>query len=149
LKLKSIPRWKKIKILQTLVAIIIIISITSISVYSLRHSQSPLITSGEAVRLKIVVPKNGACGIGVEEEIKIYAVDELDRIVRTRNDTIILSLSSDSAALNTTKITLRNGEATVTIFCPINENLLMEAAWLDGESYLESAIEQLFFGEFQ
>ncbi|MCW4033339.1 MAG: hypothetical protein NWF08_08140 [Candidatus Bathyarchaeota archaeon] len=149
MKFKSIPRWKKIKILQTLVAIIIIISITSISVYSLRHSQSPLITSGEAVRLKIVAPKNGACGIGVEEEIKIYAVDELDRIVRTRNDTIKLSLSSDSATLNATKITLRNGEAAVTIFCSINENLLMEATWLDGESYLESAIEQLFFGEFQ
>ena len=87
--------------------------------------------------------------IGVEEEIKIYAVDELGRIVRTRNDAVRLSLSSGSATLNATKITLRSGEAAVTIFCPINENVLMEATWLDGESYLESAIEQLFFGEFQ
>ena len=142
------PRWKKIKIFQTFVAVIIITSIISISVNSLRTPQLSSISSGKAVRLKIIVPEHGACEIGVDEEIRIYAVDEWDQIDRTRNDAVRLSLSSDLAKLNATKVTLKNGEGTVTIFCPVNENVIVETIWYDGESHLESAIEQLFFGEF-
>jgi hypothetical protein len=100
--------------------------------------------SKEAIKLKLVVPSMiPTCR---ETNMKLCAVNEASQIDITRNDTVELLLSDiNCAELNTSKVTLENGEATLKIIGKTDKNVIVAATWISGENYLKPAKVMISF----
>jgi hypothetical protein len=130
--LRYYPRWKKIRISQTIFsAAILVILIVSLVYFSL---PAPTTAKPIAVKLSLTVHPIS------EQEIYIIvsAVDELGQIDSTRDDTVELSLEgSSSSTLSQSKITLKNGEGRVGIQIFNQQNAFVKARWVSGETPLK------------
>lgn len=137
-KFKKIFAQSKRDIIHTLVSASILISISLMLLYRAWPEIYSPPPSKEAIKLKLVVPSMiPTCR---ETNMKLYAINEVGQIDITRNDTVYLLLSDTSCAeLNTSKVTLENGEATIKIIGKSDKSVIVVAAWVSGENYLKPA----------
>ena len=74
--------------------------------------------------------------------IRIWVEDQNGNLDMSRNDVIKINMAlSRILQLNQTQVVLKNGEAQVEII-PLEEgqeNVLLTAVWVSGDSYLEPA----------
>lgn len=139
-------RWRKVEIAHTLLSAIILASLLGAVVYHawpavFRHS------SPEAVKLLLIVPSPNTIIIGQPFAVKIYAANADDQTDRSRSDTVELMLDPPDcgAELNATRVTLLNGEATVTMLSTKSETVTLTANWVEGRTPLKSAVLSLSF----
>jgi hypothetical protein len=74
--------------------------------------------------------------------IRIWVIDEDGNVDRTRNDLIELTLSpSKILELRQSRVNLAQGEATIEVYAvgKGQDNVLLTAVWVSGESRLEPA----------
>ena len=135
---EKINAQNKRDILHTLISAFILISFSLMLLYRVWPEIYNPPTSNEATRLKLVVPS--MIPTYRETNMKLCAINEVGRTDTTRNDTIYLLLSDNNCAeLNTTKVTLENGEATVKIMGRTDKSVVVVATWVSGENYLNPA----------
>ena len=130
--------WRKIEIFQTIISLLIVSSIITFSVYSVCPSFFG--NPPKAVRLVLGGQSSNTIVIGQPEIIRVYAVDACGKIDRSRNDTVELVINPPDVGmiLNSTKSSLRNGEATFTVVIIRKEIFTLTAKWLEGRTTLES-----------
>jgi len=134
----QMKKWRKIEIFQSILSILIISSIIIFSFYSVCPSFFG--NSPKAVRLILGGQSSNKIIIGQPETIRVYAIDACGKIDRSRNDTIELVIDPPSSGriLNSTKSSLRNGEATFTVVIIRNEIFTLTAKCIEGSTTLES-----------
>ena len=127
-----IPRWRKVRISQTAVAATILILLVSMSVYY--SWQAPPKPETTAVKLSIVINPVSQ----VEISVIVSAVDESGKVDTTRNDAVELHFEgTTSAQLEQSRVTLRNGQATVRIKVYSQQSSFLTAKWVDGPTPLK------------
>ena len=142
-------KWRKIEIAQTILSILIIFSIIIISVYSVwpdffRNDSS------DAVKLIIVGPPSNTIKFGQPQIITVYAANTKEQIDKSRNDIIELIVDPPGSVtiLNSTKASLKNGEATFILVFNESEIVILKAKWIAGRTSLESAVVTFNLIEF-
>jgi len=132
--LRNLPRWRKVRISQTAFAATLLILLISMSVYYSLPAPSKAKTT--AVKLAIVVNPVSE----VEISVIVSAVDESGKVDTTRDDLIELHFEgSTTAQLEQSRITLRNGVATVGIKVPSQQSSFLTAKWVDGPTPLKDS----------
>jgi hypothetical protein len=132
--MRNIPRWKKVRISQTIVALSILVLLISMSVYYSWPAPSKANTT--AVKLSIVVNPVSE----VEISVIISAVDESGKVDTTRNDLVELHfVGSTTAQLEQSKVTLKNGQVDVGIKVHSQQSSFLTARWVDGPTPLKDA----------
>lgn len=144
MKLRDLPRWKKVELVQSIFGLIIITMVISTSIYYYYVPQ--IEASKEQTRtLKMAISARFK-GIHVIAanivEINIWVADENGDVDKTRNDVIEVTLApSKILELKESKINLVQGEATleVDVISEGRDEVLLTAIWVSGESYLDPA----------
>ena len=144
---KKIKRNKK-DIIHAIISASIIIVVLALS---LNYSMSDINNSQpseEAIRLKLVAPSS--VPPNKEILINIYAVNEVGKVDTTRKDIIELSLTDNEVAkLNTTRVTLKDGKATITIVGETTRmgrnSVTVVGTWVSGETRLMSSQTSIIF----
>ena len=144
---KKIKRNKK-DIIHAIISASIVIVVLAISLYYSMPDVNNSQPSEEAVRLKLVAPSS--VPPNKEILINIYAVNEIGKVDTTRKDIIELSLTDDEVAkLNTTRVTLKDGKATITIIGATNRmgrnSVTVIGTWVSGETRLMSSQTSIIF----
>lgn len=130
--MRSIPRWRKVRISQTAIAATILILLVSMSVYYSWPTPSKANTT--AVKLSIVVNPVSE----VEISVIVSAVDESGKVDTTRNDVVELHFEGTTTAqLEHSRVTLRNGQANVGIKVHSQQSSFLTAKWVDGPTPLK------------
>ncbi|TRO57591.1 hypothetical protein E2P64_04800 [Candidatus Bathyarchaeota archaeon] len=144
LKLRGLPRWRKVELAQSIFGLIIITMVISTSIYYYYVPQTEA-SKEQSRTLKMTI---GARFKGIHVittnivEISIWVIDENGDVDRTRNDVIEVTLApSKILELKESKINLVQGEATleVHVISEGRDEVLLTAVWVSGESYLEPA----------
>ena len=145
MKLRGLPRWRKVELAQSLFGLVIITMVISTSIY---YYYVPQIEASkeQIVTLKMAIGSPYSKGIHAVATtvvpIRIWVIDENGNFDRTRNDVIEVTLApSKILELNQSKVNLVHGEAALEVHA-ISEgrdNVLLTAIWVSGESYLEPA----------
>ena len=144
MKFRSLPRWRKVELAQSIFGLIIITMVVSTSIY---YYYVPTIEASkeQSRTLKMTV---GARFKGIHAvatnvvEINIWVVDEDGDVDKTRNDVIEVTLApSKILELKERAINLVQGEASleVHVISEGRDEVLLTAVWVSGESYLEPA----------
>jgi hypothetical protein len=129
--------WRKIEIFQTIISLLIILSIIIFSFYSVCPSFFG--NPSKAVRLVLGGQSSNTIIIGKTEIIRVYAVDVCGKIDRSRNDTVELVIDPpDVGRINNTRSSMQNGEAAFTIVIIRNEIFTLTAKSIEGRTKLES-----------
>lgn len=124
--------------IHTLISAFILILISLMLLYRIWPEIYSPPPSKEAIKLKLVIPS--MISTYRETNMKLYAVNEVGQVDITRNDTIELWLSDTCCAeLNTSKVILENGEATIRIIGKTSKSVIIIATWISGENYLKPA----------
>jgi hypothetical protein len=130
--MKSIPRWRKVRISQTVVAVTILILLVSMSVYYSWPAPSKANTT--AVKLSIVINPVSE----VEISVIVSAVDESGKVDTTRNDVVELHFEGTTTAqLAQSRVTLKNGQVNVGIKVHSQQSSFLTAKWVDGPTPLK------------
>lgn len=142
-------KWRKIEIAQTILSILIIFSIIIISVYSVWPNFFKQ-NSPDAVKLVIIGPPSNTITIGQPNVITVYAANTNGQIDKSRNDIVELIIDPPGSAtiLNSTKVILKNGEATFVVVINQSEIVILTANWIAGRTSLESAVVTFNLMEF-
>jgi hypothetical protein len=141
LKLRGLPRWKKVELAQALFGLGILILVISTSIYYYYYVPQ-IEASKEKIRiLKMATgaPYSTATTI---VPIKIWVVDESGNHDEKRDDVIEVTLGpAKILELRETRVKLVRGEALIHVYATGTgqENVLLTAVWASGESYLEPA----------
>ncbi|WP_455369229.1 hypothetical protein [[Eubacterium] cellulosolvens] len=142
LKFRSLPRWRKVELAQSLFGLVIIAMVISTSVYYYYVPQAEA-SKEQSRTLKMAIGSPYSKGIHAIADtvipIKIWVIDEHGDFDRTRNDVIEVTLApSKILELNQSKINLVQGEATLEVYAISegSDNVLLTAVWVSGESYL-------------
>ncbi len=130
--MRSIPRWKKVRISQTVVAATILILLVSTSVYY--SWPTPPKAKTTAVKLSIVINPVSE----VEISVIVSAVDESGKVDTTRNDVVELHFEGTTTAqLEQSRVTLRNGQVSIGIKVHSQQSSFLTAKWVDGPTPLK------------
>jgi hypothetical protein len=142
-------KWRKIEIAQTILSILIVLSIIIISVYSVWPNFFKQ-NSPDAVRLVIIGPPSNTITIGQPQIITIYASNPNGQIDKSRNDIVELIVDPPGSAtiLNSTRAILKNGETEFVVIFNQSEIVVLTANWIAGRTSLESAVVSLNLMEF-
>ncbi len=142
-------KWRKIEIAQTILSILIIFSIIVISLYSVWPDLF-ISESSDAVKLIIVGPPPNTILFGKPQTITVYAANTNEQIDKSRNDIIELIVDPPGSViiLNSTKASLKNGEATFILVFNESEIVILTAKWIAGRTSLESAVVSINLMEF-
>ena len=144
MKFRSLPRWRKVELAQSIFGLIIITMVISTSIYyyyvptteALKEQSRTLeMTIGQRFKGIHLVSTNVV-------EIRIWVMDENSDVDRTRNDVIEVTLApSKILELKESHINLVQGEASleVHVISEGRDEVLLTAVWVSGESYLEPA----------
>jgi hypothetical protein len=131
-RLRRLPRWRKIKLTQTAFAAVILVALIAAPVYySLPAKSESKIT---AVKLQITINPIS------EDQIAaiVSAVDESGRLDTTRDDVVELSFKGTTASeLERSRVTLKNGEASVNIKVHLQQSSFLTATWVNGPTPLK------------
>ncbi|WP_455368929.1 hypothetical protein [[Eubacterium] cellulosolvens] len=142
-------KWRKIEIAQTILSILIVLSLIIFSAYSVWpnffRQDSP-----DAVKLVIVGPPSNTIKVGQPQVITVYAANTNGQIDKSRNDIIELIIDPPGSAsiLNSTRTILKNGEAEFVVVINQNVIVVLTANWIAGRTILEPAIVSLNLMEF-
>lgn len=145
MKLRGLPRWRKVELAQSLFGLVIITMVITTSIYYYYVPQ--IEASKEQSRtLKMAIGSTSSKGIRAVATpiipIRLWVIDENGDLDRTRNDVIEVTLApSEILELKQSKINLVQGEAALEVYV-ISEgtdNVLLTAVWVSGESYLQPA----------
>ncbi|NHJ32296.1 MAG: hypothetical protein FK732_05500 [Asgard group archaeon] len=106
--------------------------------------------ASDAVKLVIIGPPSNTITIGQPNVIMVYAANTNGQIDKSRNDIIelIIDPPGSAAILNSTKVILKNGEATFVVVINQGEIVILTANWIAGRTSLESAVVTLNLMEF-
>ena len=130
--MRSIPRWRKVRIGQTVIAATILILLVSMSVYY--SWPAPTKAKTTAVKLSIVINPVSE----VEISAVVSAVDESGKVDTTRNDVVELHFEgATTAQLEQSRVTLRNGQVSVGIKVYSQQSSFLTAKWVDGPTPLK------------
>ena len=138
--IQGLPRWKKVELAQSLFGLVIILMVVSTSIYYYYVPQ--IEASKEEIRILKMATGAPYSSITPVVPIRIWVLDENGELDRTRNDVIKLTLApSKILELRKSRVNLVQGEAMIEVYATGTgqENVLLTAFWVSGESYLEPA----------
>ena len=138
MKLRGLPRWRKVELAQSLFGLVIITMVISTSIYYYYVPQTE--ASKEEIRILKMATGAPYSTITTVVPIRIWVIDENGNVDRTRNDVIEVTLApSKILELRQSQVNLVQGEATLEVHAISKgrDNILLTAVWVSGESYLE------------
>ncbi len=145
MKFRSLPRWRRVELAQSIFGLIIITMVISTSIY---YYYVPTTEASKEQKrtLKMTVASRFKIGIHAVAtdviEINIWVADENGIVDNTRNDVIEVTLGpSKILELKESRINLVQGEAILKVYVTSEgkDEVLLTAVWVSGESYLEPA----------
>jgi hypothetical protein len=144
LKLRGLPRWRKVELAQSIFGLLILVLVVSSSLYYYYLPQTEASKEqSRTLKMSITERFRGIHPIATNViEISIWVADENGDVDTTRNDVIEVTLApSKILELKESKINLVRGEAKVEIhvISEGKDEVLLTAVWVSGESYLDPA----------
>ncbi|WP_455279451.1 hypothetical protein [[Eubacterium] cellulosolvens] len=142
LKLRSLPRWRKVELAQSIFGLVVITMVISTSIYYYYVPQTEA-SKEQSRTLKMAISERfkGIHAVATNVvEINIWVADENGNVDKTRNDVIEVTLApSKILELRESRINLVQGEAMleVHVISEGRDEALLTAVWVSGESYLE------------